>query len=806
MKPFIYLFFAFLLLFSCSKRKNTSLISDFIPENAQSILLINNIESFKSNLKNNDFINLISKAKDYKALKKQLNHLNKVKTTSPIIICFSKSENKKLDYTLITKNDSPFFQSDSLSNHTSEILKGKNYTFLKTTIDDAIIYGSSKNGTQICSSNKNTLETILNKNNAINPFEKQLNATDKSAPFSIIINKNSPIKSLFYETSLNNLNLTNYFSLDASLSQNELILSGITKSKDSSSLINVFKNTTPQENKTAKITPGNSDGFLSFTFDNYEVFFSNLNRYNLNTNVPNTSLFDNINEVGVIYENNSRVIALHSIDPSSTKEALLNNQDIIQDYRQTKIYNFSDSNLFKDTFSPFIDHNDFNKYCIIDSFFVFANSTEILQNLISNYQNETTFIHRDYYLNLIEDLSDQASILQVLRPNALQNVLYNNIKDIVEIEVDSYKASAIQFVYDSNFAHFNTILRKNKKRALENSITEVANIKLDHEILNEPQLITNHRTRQKEIVVQDIKNVVHLISNTGQVLWKKQLNGPILGRIEQIDIYKNGRLQMVFATPNAVHVIARNGEEVSPFPLKFNDEITQPLSVFDYDKKRDYRLFVTQGKNVLLYNSKGETVKGFNFSTAKTTITHQPQHLRIASKDYIIIKTENNLNILTRRGKPRVTPKTKLKYDDQAVFNYNGTFVTVTKEGKLATIDRNGNVNVSSLLGENTNLLTTTKTLVAQNENKLKIKNNIVDLDFATYTKPKLFYIRNKIYVSITNLQSQKVLLFDSLGKSLPNFPVYGNSTIELDNIDRDKNLEFITKGESNTILVYEIN
>ena len=325
-------------------------------------------------------------------------------------------------------------------------------------------------------------------------------------------------------------------------------------------------------------------------------------------------------------------------------------------------------------------------------------------------------------------------------------------------------------------------------------------------MLNEPQLVTNHRTRQKEIVVQDVKNKLHLISNTGQILWKKQLKGPILGKIEQIDMFKNGYLQMAFATPNEVHVIARNGKEVPPFPLKFNDEITQPLSVFDYDKKRDYRLFVTQGKNVLLYDGKGKTVKGFEFSSAKTTINHQPQHIRIGNKDYVIIKTNDDINILTRRGKPRVSAKTKLNYDDQPVFNYNGTFVTATEAGKLATIDRNGNVTVSTLFGENTNLLTTSKTLVAQNENKLKIKSNIVDLDFATYSKPSLFYIRNKIYVSVTNLQSHKVLLYDSQGKSLPNFPVYGNSVIELNNIDRDSNLEFITKGEANNILIYELN
>ncbi|HMR15539.1 MAG TPA: hypothetical protein PKD13_03570, partial [Mariniflexile sp.] len=60
--------------------------------------------------------------------------------------------------------------------------------------------------------------------------------------------------------------------------------------------------------------------------------------------------------------------------------------------------------------------------------------------------------------------------------------------------------------------------------------------------------------------------------------------------------------------------------------------------------------------------------------------------------------------------------------------------------------------------------------------------------------------------VSITDLQTQKVFLYDSQGNLLPNFPVYGNSAIALDQVDRSKNLKFVTKGETNAILLYQLN
>ena len=62
------------------------------------------------------------------------------------------------------------------------------------------------------------------------------------------------------------------------------------------------------------------------------------------------------------------------------------------------------------------------------------------------------------------------------------------------------------------------------------------------------------------------------------------------------------------------------------------------------------------------------------------------------------------------------------------------------------------------------------------------------------------------IYVTTTDLQAKKIYLFDSLGKPIANFPIYGNSAIALDNIDKDRNLEVVTKGEANSIIIYKIN
>ena len=592
------------------------------------------------------------------------------------------------------------------------------------------------------------------------------------------------------------------------MSQDQIILNGITKGTDSTkSLINVFKNTNAQSNAIANIAPSNSNGFLSITYKNYLTFNKNLNTFNHTKDTLVNPLLKHSIEFGEVYFNDSNLFIINSEDIIATKEALLNQQNIAEDYRNVTIYNYNNPNIFNDSLSPFIINVTANNYCILDQFVVFGNSTEALENVIANYQNQTTFSSREYYKNVVSKVSTDASILQALTPESLSHTFQQNLNSAKDFNFKDYKTSVLQFIYDRDFAHVNAVINKAKQNYRDQTISEVFNISLENEILNNPQFVTNHQSKQKEIIAQDINNKLYLISNNGKIIWTKQIDEAILGRVNQIDMYKNGRLQLAFATKNHVYILDRNGKDVDNFPLKFKDEITQPLAVFDYDKRKKYRLFVTQNNSVLVYDIKGKPVKGFDFNKTKSPILTTPKHIRIGTKDYIVIKTENKLHIVSRRGKTRVTPKTSLTFSNQPVFEYKNGFTTTTKDGKLVLISTNGSVQIlNTNLKPNHSIVSTTQTMVTQSDNLLNIKDKTLELDLANYTNANLFYINNKIYISITDTQNQKVLLYDSNAELLKNFPVYGTSAIDLDQIDKDNKLEFVTKGDKNNILVYKIN
>ena len=65
--------------------------------------------------------------------------------------------------------------------------------------------------------------------------------------------------------------------------------------------------------------------------------------------------------------------------------------------------------------------------------------------------------------------------------------------------------------------------------------------------------------------------------------------------------------------------------------------------------------------------------------------------------------------------------------------------------------------------------------------------------------------INDKIFITITDIQSNKVWFFDSKGEVLTDFPVYGTSSVDLNNVDKDKPLEFICQINSDELVMYQM-
>ena len=811
------IFGLFVLFFiSCTEENlDSGQMTDYLPEQSAFILQLQNPDLFFSNLKNNEFIKQNSDYSGFSAISKNVAVLKYFQKSAPALLAFVNTDQDSLHFLYISKGELQTSALDSVRNKSVETEKSDTEV-KRYNLEGNIAFSASRNGISLISNSRDLLGKSLKNGELLNnveEFEKVFKAASSKKP-AIFIN-HQKVKQPGLEQLFSDLNFSDFSSwtvLDIDISQEALKLNGISVPNDSvPALLSAFENTAASENEIAHITPLDAVSFSSFTFDSFARFRDNLTTLQHKQKdslvlSEEVKILKDAVEIGKIDLDQGFAIAVRSQEPDGNSYIVEPEASLLENFREIDIFEYPKDKGFINIFQPLLSFEEQRYFGFLEPFFIFSEDPEVIKSIITAVKNEQVLAESAAFQNTATNLSSESSILIVTKNKDLKNV--NSEGDLGNLNFEDYPLSAFQAVYQKDFAHIHAVLSKNSEVKSEARVIQSSAVQLDAGLAGQPVFFKNHRTNGMDVAVQDLSNTLSLISPSGKIYWKKTLNSRILGEIQTVDILKNGRYQLAFATQNKLHVIDREGNPVKPFPLDFKDLITQPLAVFDYDNNRDYRFVVVQGKDVYMYDRKGRTVKGFNFNKAKSEILVPPKHIRLGRKDYILIAdASEKLNILSRTGKVRVPVNNKINFSRNEWYEYNGNFVSLDDSGRVIKVDENGNIKKEELgFSENTQLVATEKSLVTLSENELTIKGKSLSLDFGLYTAPQIFYLNNKIYVSTTDLQSHKVYLLDSNAELIPGFPVFGNSAIDLANADADAALELTVKGDDDTVLLYEVN
>lgn len=821
MRHFLMILLA-ILLTSCAKdKKESGDMLDFIPGNSAVILKSNSPDLFFNNLRNNELLKYNKEYYLYEGLEDQLSLLKLIAHKKPAYLSFS-SENSKTDFLFITEAPVDIIPLDSILNKQVETLSSNKWEIKKYTLDAKVAYTSTRNGIFLFSNSQELLQKSLEQEKSLKTspdFQTTLRAASDKKP--VIFINHDHIKNLltehFQESFLSGLNNFSHWTVvDTEITQSSIKLNGITTATDSvPRLIKVFDKTGISENRLAEVSPANSLGFYSISFTDFENLKENLRNFRGNPEAIETSAENDVlktaSEAGMVYLENETVFAIRTEDIETARLDLASETEFIENFRQTPVYNYTGEAAFVPLLEPLFSVQNLQFTAFLDNFIVFSQSQDALQEIIASYLNNSTLALSEAYISTSENLSTQASILAVSNNRNYKNRLAENLsEDLREatknLNFEEYPIAAAQFIFQDGFAHVHAIINKSNVPASKQNAGKDIVIELGAKVATKPVFFKNHRTNGMDVAVQDEDNTLYLISSKGKIYWKKKLESRIQGAIRTVDILRNGRFQLAFATKSRLHVIDRDGNTVRPFPLGFNDPITQPLAIFDYENNRDYRFVVTQGRELYMYNRKGNRVKGFIFDKASEAIQHPPKHLRLGRKDYILVaEASGKLNILSRTGKIRIPVNEKLNLSSNEWYEHEGNFISSNTSGEIIKINKQGRINREATnLAENHQIAATEEILVSLSDNELKIGTQKVSLDFGLYTPPQIFNLNNRTFVSTTDLQASKVYVFNADAELLPGFPVYGNSAVDLGNIDADKTPEVTVQGDENSILLYD--
>ncbi|AYB29721.1 hypothetical protein [Chryseolinea soli] len=337
-------------------------------------------------------------------------------------------------------------------------------------------------------------------------------------------------------------------------------------------------------------------------------------------------------------------------------------------------------------------------------------------------------------------------------------------------------------------------------------------------------VVKSHVSRESEVLVQDSSRNVSLVTPAGKVLWSLPLDGPILGDVQQIDFFSNGKLQYFFATPGELHVVDRLGKYVQPYPVKIKERDIEFVSIVDYDHSKKYR-FLVSGKSghLWMFDKEGKNLEGWQPKNLGGSLSSAANHHRIRGKDYIVaVQEDGNAYLMNRRGE--VLKGFPLNLNARPAGDYylesgnsreNTYFVVISRDGFRIKFTMDGKIHSRETLLKNVVdaqfrlvreenfkgylvVRQETKQLTVFDEN---LKEVVVS-DFIANNPTEIQYLdfgAGKSFIAITDKGQELSFVYDGQGKLLSPLPIE-SSRVAVRPLDLDKILIFSALGKALTI------
>jgi hypothetical protein len=636
--------------------------------------------------------------------------------------------------------------------------------------------------------------------------------------------------------------------LDMTFHENRIALNGITAADDSlNHFVTIFRDQQPETFQADKALPRNTSFYFGFSFSDRDQFFQNLIEYyrHSNTFYEREELLKKI-ERGLGSESrhtfrnmlkNQAVAAVTEISPSkelstvfvmnihSRKDSREAFENMMRNYASRIKVNFDTlyttvptkkGEMYRIYHFPYPSFpgiwlgNTFrfakaNYATFYNDYLVFANSEAAIQEYLADMELNYTLSEDRLYKRFKRDIEGKSNVnvyariesIISLSGNLFNNDFSKNVNQNTEV-FKQFDAVSWQLLAE-NKMYFNSINLALPQKT-NNDGDELWSCDLGASVAGKPQIVVNHNNKyEKEVIVQDDENRLHLVSADGNIIWTIPISGKILSEIHKVDMSRNGNLQYLFNTKEKLYVVDRNGNNVSGFPIEFTSPATNGVSVFDYDNNRNYRYFIAfENRKVLAFDQNGKILSGWLFGQTKSKVSTPVQHFRVNNKDYIVFKDNSQIYIQNRRGATRVKVTTQFENSQSPlVLNLAGQpkIVASDDSGKVYYLYFDGKVeekpggglgaahyfSVDDLDGNNIT------DFVFAEGNKLEVADETgrtifsIKLENPVEDQPHIYTFspRQKM-IGVNDGRDNRIYLFGPDGKQADSFPLRGSSPFSI--------------------------
>ncbi len=443
---------------------------------------------------------------------------------------------------------------------------------------------------------------------------------------------------------------------------------------------------------------------------------------------------------------------------------------------------------------------DAKYYVLIEDRLILSSDVEDIKRYLDDYQTEQLLKKKVSFQNYIVSLNDQYNYLFYCSVSGYEMSLKNLFNSKASTKVDNkngwsnYNAFSYQ-VTSSDAGLINSIFLPIKENTSEASLEEKWQINLDAGAGSVAQWITTVDKSKHYIITQDDTNTIYLIDEESNIVWKSKIESPIISAIYPVDYYKNGQTQFLFNTSSRLYLLDIDGKIMPNYPIRLSVETNLGLSLFDYDKNKNYRIFIAcTNQSIYGYDLSGRPLDGWNPKRVGTVID-RIQHVNVNNKDIIFVPTaQGYFYFLNRRGEQMAQFKDSahIQYANPFYFDENtdyakNRFISTDQMGKIKSLYVDGHrlyKSVGTWTDSHSFLYANVmgddkKDYIFIDNNQLMVYQDDTTVgfnyQFNTTISDKAFafqYNEKESLLGVISKETEQVFLFDREGKVLNGFPV----------------------------------
>ena len=318
----------------------------------------------------------------------------------------------------------------------------------------------------------------------------------------------------------------------------------------------------------------------------------------------------------------------------------------------------------------------------------FANGNAFYFNL-DQYLGQTPVNHylgKEANVKMVVNLKEAGdSVLQVFKPYTrvcLQQQMTRNNFEFLTMDIASHNGKPGA---DVNF--YAAVLEK-LPAPKEREDGEQMSFEIDSTI-NLPQgpFQVWDVAKKAEAYLEQLPNMrLRYMDAKKKGVWAIPFDTPIGGYVEQVDLYGNGRLQMLFLSGRKMYLLDRVGRFVYGYPVKLPKEAVMGPMLMKGVNGMDYSVVVLNADNTISwYDISGKPVAGWSDIVAPEFVKELPQLHTFGGRSYWLLKAPSQLLVYTMDGKrlEMFDKKKKIDRESDVEFVQEGVLRVKCTDGKV---------------------------------------------------------------------------------------------------------------------------